>query len=262
MRPYYVDFHTHLDLYPDLPMAIEACDRRRTATLTVTTTPKAFVRNRELADVSEFVRVGLGLHPQLVAERSGEIALFEKLLPRSRYVGEVGLDAGPRHYRSLELQKSILERILRLCADEGEKILSMHSVRATKPVLDLLEKHLPRHRGTVVLHWFSGSVGEVRRAAALGCYFSVNERLLASPHGGRILAEIPEDRLLTETDGPFVERDGKPIPAGDVLRAVEEIAVLKRCGVSDIQSLIVDNLHNLTMRPVPNRLSSKQDWVG
>ena len=246
MKPDYVDFHTHLDLYPDLPAAIAACDRRRTATLTVTTTPKAFVRNWELADVSEFVRVGLGLHPQLVAERSGEIALFEKLLPRSRYVGEVGLDAGPRHYRSLELQKSIFERILRLCAEEGKKILSIHSVRAAKPVLDLLEQYLPRHRGTVVLHWFSGSVGEARRAAALGCYFSLNEQALASPNGRRILPEIPEDRLLTETDGPFVKRHGKPIPAGDVLRAVEEIAVVKGHKVSDVQSLIVDNLRNLT----------------
>ena len=253
MRPEYVDFHTHLDLYPDLPSAIAACDRRRTATLTVTTTPKAFVKNRELADVSEFVRVGLGLHPQLVAERSGEIALFEKLLPRSRYVGEVGLDAGPRHYRSLELQKSIFERILRLCADEGGKILSIHSVRATKLALDLLEKHLPSHRGTVVLHWFSGNVGEARRGVALGCYFSVNERMLASPNGRHILSEIPEDRLLTETDGPFVERDGRPIPAGDVLRAVEEIAVVKGHRVSDVQSLIVENRRNLTMRPVQNQ---------
>ena len=253
MRPDYVDFHTHLDLYPDLRVAIAACDRRRTATLTVTTTPKAFVRNRELADVSEFVRVGLGLHPQLVAERSGEIALFDKLLPRSRYVGEVGLDAGPRHYRSLELQKSIFEHILRLCANGGEKILSVHSVRATKSVLDLLEKHFPSHRGSVVLHWFSGNVGETRRGVALGCYFSVNERMLASPNGRRILREIPEDRLLTETDGPFVERHGKPIPAGDVLRAVEEIAVVKGRSVSDVQSLIVENLRNLTMRSVENQ---------
>lgn len=250
MRPDYVDFHTHLDLYPDLPAAIAACDRRRTATLTVTTTPKAFARNRELADVSEFVRVGLGLHPQLVAERSGEIALFEKLLPRSRYVGEVGLDAGRRHFRSFELQKSIFERILRLCASEGGKILSVHSVRATKPVLDLLEKHLPRHRGTVVLHWFSGSVGEARRATALGHYFSVNERMLASPNGRRILREIPEDRLLTETDGPFVERDGEPIPAGDVVRAVEEIAVVKGRRVSEVQSLIIENLRKLTKSAV------------
>lgn len=253
MRPDYVDFHTHLDLYPDLPAAIAACDRRRTATLTVTTTPKAFIRNRELADVSEFVRVGLGLHPQLVAERSGEIALFEKLLRRSRYVGEVGLDAGPRHYRSLELQKSIFERILRLCADEGGKILSIHSVRATKLVLDMLEMHLPSHRETPVLHWFSGNISEVRRAVALGCYFSVNERMLASPNGRRIVREIPENRLLTETDGPFVERDGQPIAAGDVVRAVEEIAAVRKCNVLNVQALVVDNLRNLTIRPVQNQ---------
>ena len=247
MEPEYVDFHTHLDLYPDLSAAIAACDRRRTATLTVTTTPKAFERNCQLANVSEFVRVGLGLHPQLVAERSGEIALFKKLLPQSRYVGEVGLDAGPRYYRSLELQKSIFERILRLCANEGGKILSIHSVRTTKLVLDFLEKHLPSHRGTVVLHWFSGTVGEARRGVTLGCYFSINERMMASLNGRRILSEIPEDRLLTETDGPFVERDGEPIPAGDVVPAVKEIAIVKGRKTSDIQSLIIENLHNLTM---------------
>ncbi len=250
MRPDYVDFHTHLDLYPDLPAAIAACDQRRTATLTVTTTPRAFARNRVLADASEFVRVGLGLHPQLVAERSEEIELFEQLLPESRYVGEVGLDAGPRHYRSFELQKSIFKRILRLCADEGGKILSVHSVRATRTVLDLLETHLPRDRGTVVLHWFSGSVVDVRRATALGYYFSVNERMLASPNGRRAFLEIPDDRLLTETDGPFVERDGKPIAAGDVVRVVEEVASVKGRELSDVQSSIIDNLRNLIMLSV------------
>ena len=248
MRPEYVDFHTHLDLYPDLREAIAACNRRRTATLTVTTTPKAFERNRALADGSGFVRVGLGLHPQLVAERSAEIALFEKLLPQSRYIGEVGLDAGPRHYRSIELQKSIFERILRMCAREGEKILSIHSVRAAKLVLDLLEHHFPQNKGTAVLHWFSGSVGQARRAVALGCYFSVNEWMLASQNGKRILREIPDDRLLTETDGPFVERDGQPIAAGDVLRAIEEIAVAKEREFSDVRAQIIQNLRILTRR--------------
>lgn len=250
MKPEYVDFHTHLDLHPDLQAAIAACDRRRTATLTVTTTPKAFVRNRQLADVSEFVRVGLGLHPQLVADRSEEIVLFEDLLPRSRYIGEVGLDAGPRHYRSLELQKMIFKRILQLCANEGGKILSIHSVRAAKPVLDLLEEHLPSHRGTSVLHWFSGNIYETRRGVALGCYFSVNEQMLSSQNGRRILREIPDDRLLTETDGPFVKRDGKPIPVGDVTQVVKEIAAERGRKVSEIQSQILENLYRLTIRSV------------
>ncbi len=133
-------------------------------------------------------------------------------------------------------------------AREEEKIPSIHSVRAVKPVLDLLEQHFPRNRGTAVLHWFSGSVSQARRATALGCYFSVNERMLASLNGKRILHEIPDDRLLTETDGPFVERDGQPIAAGDVLRSVEEIAIAKRRKFSDVQSQIIKNLYTLTTR--------------
>lgn len=245
MRPDYVDFHTHLDLYPDLSSAIAACDRRRTATLAVTTTPKAFARNRELAEMSEFVRVALGMHPQLVEERSDEIALFEKLLPQSRYVGEVGLDAGPCHYRSLDLQKMIFETVLRLCALVEGKILSVHSVRATKPVLDMVEEYMPREKGTVVLHWFTGGVKEVHRGVQLGCYFSVNERMLSTPNGQRILREIPLDRLLTETDGPFIERNGRPVEAGDVKHVVEAIAGLRGMALIDLRSQILKNLGEL-----------------
>src|SRR3546814_17211891 len=90
-----------------------ACDRKRVATLAVTTTPKAFERNVELSADSDFVGVGLGLHPQLVADRHLELDLFEKLLPRTRYVGEIGLDRGPAHYRSFELQPSVFGSILR-----------------------------------------------------------------------------------------------------------------------------------------------------
>ena len=248
MRPDYVDFHTHLDLYPDLAKAIARCDERRTATLTVTTTPRAFARNRELAAGSEYVRVGLGLHPQLVKERAGELELVERLLPESRYVGEVGLDAGPRHYRSLEKQKTVFRTILRLCAEAGDKILSVHSVRSARHVLDLVEEYLPSDRGAVVLHWFSGSAKEARRGAELGCFFSVNERMLDSPNGQKVLREIPTERLLTETDGPFVMRGNKPIEPGDVRRAVSLIADIRRESPAEVGRQIVANLRDL-LRP-------------
>lgn len=79
-RPKWVDFHCHLDLYPNHEALIRECDREGVATLAVTTTPKAWARNQELASTSKHVRVALGLHPQLVAEREGEVALFERLL--------------------------------------------------------------------------------------------------------------------------------------------------------------------------------------
>ncbi len=245
MRPEFVDFHCHLDLYPDLKDAMARCDALRTATLAVTTTPRAFPRNRQLAMHSEFVRVGLGLHPQLVEERAGELDLFERLLSETRYVGELGLDAGPRHYRSFELQKQTFRRILNLCADAGGKVLSVHSVRSAKHVLDLIEECLSADRGTVVLHWFTGSVAEVRRGVEMGCFFSVNEKMLSSPNGRRVLGAIPDDRLLTETDGPFVERSGRPIGPGDVGPTLHEIANARGISVPVVQAKIVENLRKV-----------------
>lgn len=245
MRPDFVDFHVHLDLYPDLAQAIAVCDRNRVATLAVTTTPKAYERNVELSSGSEFVRVGLGLHPQLVADRHSEIGLFERLLERTRYVGEIGLDRGPAHYRSFELQQSVLKRILQACAEHGGKTLSLHSVRATKPVLDMLDEHLPPARAGTVLHWFGGSKADIRRAVDRGCYFSVNEQMLASESGQRVVQEIPFDRILTETDGPFVARGDNPIKPGDVSRAVGMIAKLLVLPAESVRARILSNLKSL-----------------
>ncbi|MEZ5784801.1 MAG: Qat anti-phage system TatD family nuclease QatD [Rhizobiaceae bacterium] len=245
MRPDYVDFHTHLDLYPDLARAIAICDGQRVATLAVTTTPKAFERNLELSAGSDFVRVGLGLHPQLVAQRHKEIDLFETLLPRTRYVGEVGLDRGPAHSRSFELQCSIFARILRACAEEGGKILSLHSVRATKPVLYMLVEHLPPGRAQVVLHWFSGSRSDVRRAVERGCFLG-KRGMLRSANGKRVLRGIPKDRVLTETDGPFLLRGDNPIAPGDVHHVVEMMAALLETPIEDVRRQILSNLRSLT----------------
>ena len=245
MRPELVDFHCHLDLYPDLSVAIAACNVRRASTLAVTTTPKAFARNHELASKSRFVRVALGLHPQLVDQRAGELALFERLLPGTRYVGEVGLDAGPRHYRSFDKQKRVFCSVLRLCAKSGGKILSVHSVRAAKHVLDLVEEEFPKGCGAVVLHWFTGSAAEARRGVELGCYFSMNERMLASPSGRRVLDRVPCDRVLTETDGPFVERDGEPVGPGDVQRVLDVIAEFKGMPIEVVRAQVLANLTQL-----------------
>ncbi len=102
-----VDFHCHLDLYPDHAAAVAQRERERVFTLTVTTTPKAFPRNKELADRTKYVRAALGLHPQLVADRAKELLIWKEYLPSTRYVGEVGLDAGRRFYSSFEQQKSV-----------------------------------------------------------------------------------------------------------------------------------------------------------
>ena len=239
--PNQVDFHCHLDLYPDLAAAIVTCESSRTATLAVTTTPKAFRRNLQLARSSEFVRVALGLHPHLAEERRGELPLFEALLPETRYVGEIGLDAGPRNYRSMPTQELMFRKILNMCAASGGKILSVHSVRTAGRVLDHIDDCLPRDRGKVVLHWFSGSPAEALRAVQAGCYFSVNQAMLEKPRGREIVAQLPVDRILTETDGPFIEVGGRPISPGEVLPTIETLAAIRKLATADMANKVIRN---------------------
>lgn len=240
-----VDFHCHLDLYPDHAAAVVRCERDGVFTLTVTTTPKAWPRNHELASATRHVRAALGLHPQLVADRAHEIGLWEELLPQTRYVGEVGLDASPRFYKSFETQKEVFARVLTLCAAAGNKIVTTHSVRATKAVLDMIEQHMPPPRGRVVLHWFTGTAAEAKRAVDLGCYFSVNAEMLANEKRMTITRMLPLDRILTETDGPFTQTDGRITWPSDVRVAVDGLANLHRIPRADMSAKIIRNLKAL-----------------
>ena len=218
-----VDFHCHLDLFPDVKSAVTDAEEAGIYTLAVTTTPRAWPRNQELALPTKHVRAALGLHPQLVSDRASELSIREEYFSQTRYIGEVGLDAGPRYYPSFGLQKEVFTRILQKCAGSEGKVLSVHSVRCVKIVLDLIEMHFPKERGAVVLHWFSGSKSDARRAADLGCYFSINAAMIDTDRGRDLVRSLPQDRLLTETDAPFTRVDGRTSSPLDVKATVDSL---------------------------------------
>ncbi len=245
MKAGLLDFHCHLDLYPDPARVVDDCERAHVRILAVTTTPRAWARNCEFASTSRRVRPALGLHPQLVSQRADELTVFEELLPEARYVGEVGLDAGPRFFKSLELQKAVFTRILQCCARLGGRILSLHSTRAARDVLNLVEKHLPPSKGKVVLHWFTGSMSEARRATDLGCYFSINADMLKSERHRKLVSTLPADRLLTETDGPFTRLGDAPFQPSDVRIALDSLASLRGVASEALAALVLENLRTL-----------------
>jgi TatD DNase family protein len=245
MSSNYVDLHCHLDLYPDFLSAVQDAERAGVYTLAVTTTPKAWPRNREVTEGTRYVRAALGLHPQLVHERADEISLWDQYLAETRYVGEVGIDGSPRYYHSLGLQKEVFEHVLQRCAVNGKKVLSVHSVRSAKIVLGLIERCLPSSKGAIVLHWFSGSLSEARRATELGCYFSINSQMLANERGRRLVTSLNADRMLTETDGPFTRLNERVACPSDVGQTVHGIAELHRSSAQEMKDHIARNLRCL-----------------
>ncbi len=245
LEPFLVDAHCHLDLYPNFLEMIQESETHAIRTLAVTTTPLAFQRNQELTAPTQYVRAALGIHPQVIGERAAEISIFEKLLPLTRYVGEVGLDASPRFYSSFQTQERIFQRVLEASAEAGGKILSVHSVRAASRVLKLVEKFFPEDRGTVILHWFTGAQSEAKRAVELGCFFSVNSAMLDRDTGKQLIRIIPPDRVLSETDGPFLLKGKRPVRPLDVCDVICAIATVLNEPTIDVRNRIAQNFRRL-----------------
>lgn len=251
-----VDFHCHVDLYPDHAAAVREADAAGVFTLAVTTTPRAWPRNHELAQRTKHVHAALGLHPQLVAERESEIELWDQYLSQTHYVGEVGLDAGPRFFKSLDAQKRVFQHVLQRCAQAGDKIITVHSIRSAKAVLDLVEAHLPPERGKIVLHWFTGTKSEAKRAMELGCFFSINARMLDNERHAPMVQVIPLDRMLTETDGPFTRTGERPSQPTDVAVVVEGLGSLHGLPAVDVARVVRGNLQAL-LGQVSNGIDSE-----
>lgn len=240
-----VDFHCHLDLFPNHKALIDECESLGIKTLTVTNAPSVWRRNFELTKNCKNVRVALGLHPQLAHQRSKELDLFEELFPRTRYIGEVGLDGSPEFTSTMAIQRQVFERILDLCSGSGGKILTVHSRRADREVINTIQDHLSSDRGKIVLHWFTGSKRELMRALDLGMYFSINYRMTQTEKGQELIKCLPLDRILTESDGPFIKFSVSPTTPKDVIHTVQAAAMLKKCSEEKMANQITDNLGKL-----------------
>jgi TatD DNase family protein len=235
-----IDFHCHLDLYPDPIETAHQADLCRAYVLSVTTTPKAWRNTSRLAKGRSRIRTALGLHPQVAHERRAELALFEALLPETDYVGEVGLD-GSREFKMHEaVQRHVFESILMMSARAGGRVLSIHSRAAVDPILECLGKR--PDAGIAVLHWFTGSAAQMRRAADQGCWFSVGLPMTRSERGRAMLAALPRDRVLTETDGPFVQSGGRAMAPADVPLVVSGLAKVWGIPEKDVENGLKSNL--------------------
>jgi TatD DNase family protein len=240
-----IDLHCHIDLYPDPGRIIAECARQGVYVLAVTTTPLAWEGNLKLTRGKPRIQVALGLHPELVPERHAELPLLLSLIPRSRYVGEVGIDGSPHMKKHVPLQTDIFHQVVAKCADLSGRVISIHSRAAATNVLDILEQH--PSAGVPILHWFSGTLAELDRAIALGCWFSVGPGMLRSKKGRLLAARMPRDRVLTETDAPFVQDRGRPLMPWDVETAELALAECWDRSAPDISELLLRNFRTLSI---------------
>ena len=199
------DLHCHIDLMPSMVSFASETNKAGIGIFAVTTTPKAYEKEITMLKQFDNIKVGLGLHPQLVSERYGELSLLEQLIGSADYIGEIGLDFNKKFYASKEKQIEVFELIIKWCSNIGKKTISIHSVHSDKTMLDILEKHDCVKKNKCILHWFSGTQVQLHRAVQMGCFFSINGAMIKSPNGRKLIKNIPSENILIETDAPFVK---------------------------------------------------------
>lgn len=252
MTPQLFDAHCHLDLmaYPDA-VADEATTLGPSL-FDCGVDPRDFARAKKRACNRSNIFAGIGLHPWWLADgRCGtaEINLLCEVAAQERLIGEVGLDFSARFAGSEPLQIQAFDRLCDALVQHplAGRVISIHAVRSAGTVLDALESYgllTPSPNSpAIIFHWFSGTSNEFVRARNASCYFSVNERMLATKRGREYARQIPLDRLLLETDAPAEpQADASARQLITSLKSASlHIAELKNCVVESTESIVLDN---------------------
>lgn len=192
------DTHFHLDLQKDRAKTIREIEEYQIYTIAVTNLPDLY-RKESGEIVSKYIRFALGFHPELIHQYKKQIPLMWKLLPEARYIGEVGLDFVDVTHKNEQLV--FFSELIERCRYDNNKIITIHSRLAVRQVLDIIGDNF---RFKPILHWFTGSKKELLNAIEKGFYFSVNKSMMNTKKFQSMLALIPKERLLLETDSPFI----------------------------------------------------------
>ena len=216
--------------------------------------PKEAAQAMRVEQLWPGVRFSIGVHPHHAHEFADDperaaTVVREQLAatPSARAVGEIGLDYH-YDYSARDVQHAVFRAQVRL-ARELQRPVVIHTREADEDTIAILrEEGGGEVRG--VLHCFTGTDALADAGLALGFYISL-AGILTFPKAEPLrqtARRVPLDRLLTETDSPFlapVPYRGKRNEPAYVARVVATLAEMHRAPVGDLASRTASNFHAL-----------------
>jgi TatD DNase family protein len=206
-----VDSHCHLD-FPDFTAELDAVVARARAAgigrlVTISTLVGKFPGLRAIAERFDEVYCSIGTHPHHADKEpdvtADDLAAAAKH-PKVVAIGEAGLDYHYDNSPREAQEKGFLTHIA--AARETKLPLVIHAREADDDIARILEEESAKGKFPFVLHCFTGGEDLARRGVALGGYVSFSG-ILTFKNGEnlrKIAAGLPEDRILVETDAPFL----------------------------------------------------------
>lgn len=199
----------------------------------------------KLAEEYAGIYAAVGLHPD-AADEIDRIEEIRRLCGNKKVVavGEIGLDY---HYEehSRDIQKKAFEEQLKLAAELDMPVV-IHSRDAWEDTMELLRKYRPKG----VMHCFSGSAETAREIVGMGMYvgFTGVVTFKNAKKALKALEAVPLDRLLVETDCPYMAPEpnrGKRNYSGYLPYTIAAMAAVKGVSPDEMAEITAENAERL-----------------
>lgn len=255
----YFDIHSHLNLTPlsqRQDEIIKILEEKEVSTITVGTDYETSLAAVEVAQKSANLFASVGFHPSDAGAKEFDIAKFRELAGREKVVaiGECGLDyfrIDASDTATKNLQKEIFIQQIDLALEKNLPLVlhvrpSKGTQDAYEDVLEILESLEVKPRGDV--HFFVGSPEIAERFLKLGFYLSFTGVLTFARDYDEVVRLTPIDRILSETDAPFVApapHRGQVCEPWMVEETVKKIAEIKGLDVEEVRLQLLENVTTL-----------------
>ena len=198
------------------------------------------------------VFAAVGIHPEFAAAATEEA--FERVFaaasqPKVVAVGEIGLDYHYENAAPREVQKRVFARQLAFAAQTGLPV-SVHDRDVHADTMELLRRC--RVRG--VIHCFSGSVEMMQQAVAWGYYIGLGGVVTfrTAKKAAAVAAAVPADRLLLETDAPYMAPEplrGTRCESRLLVYTARALAAIRGVPEAEIYRVTAENARRLFALP-------------
>lgn len=244
------DTHVHLNaeqFEEDLTEAIKRAQEAGVANMIVVGFDRPTItKAMELVETYDFLYAAVGWHPvDAIDMTDGDLEWIESLAahPKVVAIGEMGLDyywdKSPK-----EIQMEVFRKQIRL-AKRVKLPIIIHNREATADIITILREEEASLVGGI-MHCFSGSVETAKECLEMNFYISLGGPVTFknAKKPKEVAAEVPLDRLLIETDCPYLAPHpfrGKRNEPAYVKLVAEQIASIKQVSVEEVARITTEN---------------------
>ena len=250
-----IDSHCHLD-FPELAGDEDGVLARARAAgvggmLTIGTRLDQFERVRAIAERHDNVWCSVGVHPHEAKEEGQRTP--DRLIEATRHpkvvgIGETGLDFFYEHSPRDDQTGSFRAHIA--ASRHTGLPLIVHTRDADQETIDILKDEAGKGTFPGLIHCFSSGAEVARHALALGFYISISGIVTfkAAEDLRSVVRDIPLDRLLVETDAPYlapIPKRGRTNEPAYVAHTAAKVAELKGIGIAELEAATTANFFRL-----------------